>query len=229
LRLAISHDTNTIIRLPSRSINHFERNLGTVEIGAHPLAICVDAGGGHPAPGLSFHLRLSVNALRMRPFNHNSTMEIISMSHRNTLTEAGKNACEPSSQWSTTTRLDAQYAWGKTTKSVVSSLLLCLSWGVMSCLADPPDGRNAESFAGDNAVMSLHFTISVALGPGQPATYTISGELFATEDELVAGTTVQLLVAGATYTHDYWDFGTVEGRRYSYARTSPHAASQRSP
>ena len=66
--------------------------------------------------------------------------------------------------------------------------------------------------------MSRHFTIPVALAPGKPASYTISGELFATEDELVAGTTVQLLVAGATYTHDYWDFGTVDGRRYSYAR-----------
>jgi hypothetical protein len=66
--------------------------------------------------------------------------------------------------------------------------------------------------------MSRHFTIPVALAPGKPASDTISGELFATEDELVAGTTVQLLVAGATYTHDYWDFRTVDRRRYSYAR-----------
>jgi pimeloyl-ACP methyl ester carboxylesterase len=46
----------------------------------------------------------------------------------------------------------------------------------------------------------------------------VSGELYATEDELVAGTTVQVLVHGATYNHDYWDFGKVDGRRYSYAR-----------
>jgi hypothetical protein len=29
---------------------------------------------------------------------------------------------------------------------------------------------------------------------------------------------VQLLIAGATYTHAYWDFGTVDGVSYSYAR-----------
>src|SRR5271165_1120298 len=131
--------------------------------------------------------------------------------------EAG-NVWQPSSQWRGTTRHNAHYAWGTTTKSLLTSLLLWISLGVMSCLADAPDGRNTESFAGDNAVMSRHFTIPVALAPGKPASYTISGELFATEDELVAGTTVQLLVAGATYTHDYWDFGTVDGRRYSYAR-----------
>jgi pimeloyl-ACP methyl ester carboxylesterase len=38
------------------------------------------------------------------------------------------------------------------------------------------------------------------------------------DDELSAGTTVQLLIHGATYNHDYWDFGTVDGTRYSYAR-----------
>ena len=135
----------------------------------------------------------------------------------NTPKESG-NAGQPGSQRRGATRHNVQFAWGTTTKSVVSSLLLCISLGVMPCLADPPDESNAESFAGDNAVMSRHFTIPVALAPGQPASYTISGELFATEDELVAGTTVQLLVAGATYTHDYWDFGTVDGRRYSYAR-----------
>src|SRR5271165_4995520 len=131
--------------------------------------------------------------------------------------EAG-NVWQPSSQWRGTSPHNAHCAWGTTTKSLLSSLLLWISLGVMSCLADAPDGRNTESFAGDNAVMSRHFTIPVALAPGKPASYTISGELFATEDELVAGTTVQLLVAGATYTHDYWDFGTVDGRRYSYAR-----------
>src|ERR1700757_2382370 len=128
------------------------------------------------------------------------------------------NACQPGSQWKGTVRQNAQYAWGITTKSLLRSLLLWISLGVVTCLADAPDRKNTESFAEDNAVMSRHFTIPVALAPGKPASYTISGELFATEDELVAGTTIQLLVAGATYTHDYWDFGTVDGRRYSYAR-----------
>jgi pimeloyl-ACP methyl ester carboxylesterase len=95
----------------------------------------------------------------------------------------------------------------------------------MSCFADTPtansdsnDGKSSESFAGDDAVVSRRFTIPAALAPGQPASYSVSGGLFATQNELVAGTTVQVLVAGATYTLDYWDFGTVDGRRYSYAR-----------
>ena len=62
------------------------------------------------------------------------------------------------------------------------------------------------------------FRIPVALAPGQPASSTISGELCSTWAERFPGTTVQLLIPGATYTRDYWDFGTVGGIRYSYAR-----------
>ena len=58
----------------------------------------------------------------------------------------------------------------------------------------------------------------VALVPGQSAEYSVSGELCATPDEVRHGTTVQLLIHGATYSHDYWDFGTVGGVSYSYAR-----------
>jgi pimeloyl-ACP methyl ester carboxylesterase len=60
--------------------------------------------------------------------------------------------------------------------------------------------------------------IPVAIAPGQPARYTISGELCATVLALRTGTTVQVLVHGAAYTHAYWDFGTVDGVEYSYAR-----------
>jgi pimeloyl-ACP methyl ester carboxylesterase len=60
--------------------------------------------------------------------------------------------------------------------------------------------------------------IPVALSSGQAATYTINGELCTTADERRAGTTVQVLVHGAFYNHDYWDFGKVDGIRYSYAR-----------
>jgi pimeloyl-ACP methyl ester carboxylesterase len=70
----------------------------------------------------------------------------------------------------------------------------------------------------DKAVTCQSATIPVALAPGQPASYTASGELCAAEDERVAGTTMQLLIHGATYTHDYWDFGRVDENRYSYAR-----------
>jgi len=60
--------------------------------------------------------------------------------------------------------------------------------------------------------------IPVALAPGQPRDNTISGELCSTPAERRPGSMVQLLVPGATYTLDYWDFGTVTGIRYSYAR-----------
>jgi len=59
--------------------------------------------------------------------------------------------------------------------------------------------------------------IPVALAPGQFAGYTVSGELCATPAELRVGTTVQLLIHGASYNHNYWDFGTTDGVK-SYAR-----------
>jgi len=56
------------------------------------------------------------------------------------------------------------------------------------------------------------------LASGQPADYSVWGELCATPAELSSGTTVQLLIHGASYTHLYFDFGAVDGIRYSYAR-----------
>jgi pimeloyl-ACP methyl ester carboxylesterase len=53
---------------------------------------------------------------------------------------------------------------------------------------------------------------------GQPLPYKIQGELCAAPWELQDGTTVQLLLHGATYNHAYWDFGTIDGIQYSYAR-----------
>jgi pimeloyl-ACP methyl ester carboxylesterase len=89
-----------------------------------------------------------------------------------------------------------------------------------------PDQANSENgspsnsaSAGEDAVTCTQILgVPVALEPGQPANYAVSGELCATQDELSAGTTVQLLIHGATYNHDYWDFGTVDRTRYSYAR-----------
>jgi pimeloyl-ACP methyl ester carboxylesterase len=46
----------------------------------------------------------------------------------------------------------------------------------------------------------------------------VFGELCATRPELANGETVQLLLHGATYNHSYWDFGTIDGVSYSYAR-----------
>jgi hypothetical protein len=61
-------------------------------------------------------------------------------------------------------------------------------------------------------------TVSVALAAGQAASYRVWGLLCATRRELATGATVQFLVPGATYDHVYWEFGTVDGRRYDYAR-----------
>jgi pimeloyl-ACP methyl ester carboxylesterase len=63
-----------------------------------------------------------------------------------------------------------------------------------------------------------HLQLPVALGARQPASDTVSGELCSTAAERRDGRTVQLLIPGATYDHRYWDFGTVNGSRYSYAR-----------
>ena len=61
------------------------------------------------------------------------------------------------------------------------------------------------------------YTVPVALASGQPADKSVWGELCATPAELASGTMVQLLIHGASYTHVYFDFGTVDGTRYSYA------------
>jgi pimeloyl-ACP methyl ester carboxylesterase len=74
------------------------------------------------------------------------------------------------------------------------------------------------SSAADDGVACRQHVILVGLAPGGPASYTVTGELCATSDELAAGATVQLLVHGATHNHNYWNFGRVGGIRYSYAR-----------
>jgi pimeloyl-ACP methyl ester carboxylesterase len=76
----------------------------------------------------------------------------------------------------------------------------------------------AHAETGEVATWRQRVAISVALAPGQPATHVVQGELCATDDELLPGTTVQLLIDGATYNHDYWKFGGVDGTTYSYAR-----------
>jgi pimeloyl-ACP methyl ester carboxylesterase len=68
-------------------------------------------------------------------------------------------------------------------------------------------------------IYSQRGIVPAAIDPsGQPLPYTIVGELCASPAELHNGTTVQLLLHGATYNHSYWDFGTIDGVRYSYAR-----------
>jgi len=93
-------------------------------------------------------------------------------------------------------------------RKVLFAVVLPLLFAVASFAADADDPAVCRQYAG----------IPVALGSGEPANYKVSGELCATRDELVNGTTVQLLIHGATYNHNYWDFGKVNGINYSYAR-----------
>ena len=96
---------------------------------------------------------------------------------------------------------------------MVFALLVCIpSFAQNSRTIPSTDGQ---------VICEQHIALPVALAPDQPATYIIAGELCAKEDELRSGTTVQLLIHGATYNHDYWDFSKIDGITYSYARPSP--------
>jgi pimeloyl-ACP methyl ester carboxylesterase len=124
------------------------------------------------------------------------------------------------------------------------SLLLCLSLNTAPILAQSPklgvlyplshgqydgaqvaassDAVSRESapdstFADDAVSCSEIAPIPVALDSSTPASFKVSGELCATPEELRDGATVQLLIHGATYNRDYWNFARVGGIRYSYA------------
>ncbi len=58
--------------------------------------------------------------------------------------------------------------------------------------------------------------IPVALGPGKPATYHVSGTLCSRGK--LKGKTVQVLVHGFTLTHEYWD-SAYQPDRYSYVNS----------
>jgi hypothetical protein len=92
--------------------------------------------------------------------------------------------------------------------------LLCALVLTSAILASASAGASAD--AGVSCVD--YSKIPVALAAGQPPSFSIFGELCATPSELANGETVQLLIHGATYNHSYWDFGTVDGVSYSYAR-----------
>jgi len=93
---------------------------------------------------------------------------------------------------------------------VVIMIFACLSAFAQNLL---------QSNDADNAVHCRQLEgIPVSLEAGQASKYAVSGELCATKDELADGTTMQLLIHGATYNQDYWDFGRIDGNNYSYAR-----------
>lgn len=67
----------------------------------------------------------------------------------------------------------------------------------------------------------LHGSVPITLLPLSAAgslPYSVVGELCTSSEHRASRSTVQLLIHGATYNHSYWDFGTVDGIRYSYAR-----------
>jgi hypothetical protein len=97
--------------------------------------------------------------------------------------------------------------------AVLGGLALVAAAGAAPALAAGHPGPRP------GAVRCRAETVPVNLAAGQPARDHVWGLLCATRRELAAGTTVQLLVPGATYNHSYWEFGTVDGRRYDYART----------
>ncbi len=99
-------------------------------------------------------------------------------------------------------------------------LNMLFAWAALALCCTPAFSQNSQQgWNADDAVLCRPFAaIPVTLAPDQPASYNVSGELGATPAELQAGTTVQLLIHGATYNHDYWDFGAIDGTRYSYAR-----------
>jgi hypothetical protein len=69
----------------------------------------------------------------------------------------------------------------------------------------------------DDGVTCNHYTVPVELASGLTP-LKIEGELCSTNMERRSGKTVQLVIHGAATNHAYWDFGTVDGVRYSYAR-----------
>ena len=75
----------------------------------------------------------------------------------------------------------------------------------------PAASHPADSPFGHAVTCRNGIGVPVALAPGQPAAYTISGELCSTAAERHRGAMMQLLIPGATYSRGYWDFGRVSG------------------
>ena len=89
---------------------------------------------------------------------------------------------------------------------------------------------SVTAFAATNEPVTCRRTaVQVALTPQTPANYTVSGELCATPMERTAGASVQLLIPGATYNYEYWDFGRIDGTSARMPGRLPPKGSRRSP
>src|SRR5258708_5776895 len=93
-------------------------------------------------------------------------------------------------------------------QSCISSLLIVLALVMMGALPRP-----VSAAADQGTCQSLY--VPVALGAGQPAQYSIYGQLCL--PAIGPGNTIQVLVPGATYDHIYWDF-PYQPKIYSYVR-----------
>ena len=108
-------------------------------------------------------------------------------------------------------------AWPQRVVTMALAVIGLFSIGAMA--ASRADAAGRHGHARDASVTCRQdLRLPVALAPGQPAAYSVTGELCSTPAERHDGRSVQLLIPGATYDHRYWDFGTIDGRRYSYAR-----------
>lgn len=89
-------------------------------------------------------------------------------------------------------------------------LIVCITLLLLPVLALPASASTATP-----ATFCGQVQLPVALQPGQPASYQVVGWLCSRPP--LRGRTIQVLVAGATYSHLYWDF-PVRPERYSYVR-----------
>ncbi|HUQ89615.1 MAG TPA: alpha/beta hydrolase [Vicinamibacterales bacterium] len=78
-------------------------------------------------------------------------------------------------------------------------------------LAIAPGAANGQNLGRSIKVQRLEFPVSLSTGPA-----TVVGYLY--YHGSYENRPLQVLVHGATYNHTYWDFPTVNGETYSYAR-----------
>lgn len=111
-------------------------------------------------------------------------------------------------------RKEQQRCWIRRLATQVCVLVLISAIGTASAAADTPEiVRCQEHWLRGSIPATL-----MPLSASGTLPYRVVGELCTSSDYRARGSTVQLLIHGATYNHSYWDFGTVDGVRYSYAR-----------
>lgn len=79
----------------------------------------------------------------------------------------------------------------------------------------------AASSAVVSAASCTQRTVSVRLSATDPTDYHIAGQLCLNPDSKRGARTVELLVSGLTYDHNYWDMG-YEPKTYSYVYAATH-------